>query len=508
MSMGNDDWRRRPFERRPSRNIGSHRRWPTAPPLWLPLVAAAGLALAGCSFTTLDVGECEASTECRSAFGFGYVCTEEGLCEEAEPSPRCTETFPPGLWDNRLEHRDRIVFGNIVDQSVGLFQAFENSAALAYEQANTRGGVDGREFGAVFCSVEENADLDDLDHVQAAVASVQFLAQTAGVPAILGPVTSVEVQDSFLAMADEDVLMISPSATSPALTDLDPADVSNSSPGRLWRTAASDALQGTAIARDMLTVQDPPVTSVAAIHEVGAYGEGLYEAFARDFRDGGGNPMEFPYEDAGALSEVLAQVGSSDVQQVLFISSDTPTIVGFLESTSNLAEFDDKLLFMPDTAANPDVLTVASELALAKVRGTRPAPLDEAEDVYASFIAAYAAEFSEDVRSFPYTPNVFDAAWLLNYGAAWALLGEDGEVTGTNIARGLRRLSNGQSVEIRPSGWTAVLQEFREGNGVDVQGASGELDFDPDTEETSASIEIWQVVDRNISSIYTVNPAE
>jgi branched-chain amino acid transport system substrate-binding protein len=470
-------------------------------------IAAVGLAHTGaCTFNTLEVSECETSAECRSDFGLGYVCRDDGRCEEADPSPRCTETYPPDLFDDRFEQRDRIVFGNIVDRSVTLFRAFERTAQLAYDQANTRGGLDGREFGAVFCSVEENPDIDDLDHIEAAVASVEYLTETVGVPAILGPATSVEVQNAFLAMTGQDVLMISPSATSPALTDLDPADVSDAEPGLLWRTAASDALQGVAIASDMLTGRDPPVTSVAAIHEVGAYGEGLYEVFARAFRDGGGEVEEYPYADSGQLAEVIAQVGSSDVQEVLFISSDTQTIIGFLDSVASLAQFETKSLFMTDPAANPDVLAEASGTALAKVRGTRPAPLDEDEDVYASFIASYAGEFGDDVRGFPFTPNVYDAAWLLAYGAAWATLREDGAIAGSTMARGLRRVSSGQDVEIRPSGWSSVLQVFRGGGTVDLKGASGELDFDPDTEETSAGIEVWHVKDRTITSIYTIEP--
>jgi branched-chain amino acid transport system substrate-binding protein len=215
---------------------------------------------------------------------------------------------------------------------------------------------------------------------------------------------------------------------------------------------------------------------------------------------------EYPYADSGQLAEVIAQVGSSSVQEVLFISSDTQTIIGFLDSVASLAQYETKTLFMTDPAANPDVLAEASGTALARVRGTRPAPLDEDEDVYASFIAAYAGQFGDDVRGFPFTPNVYDAAWLLAYGAAWATLREEAGIAGSTMARGLRRVSDGQDVEIRPSSWSSVLQVFRNAGSVDVKGASGELDFDPDTEETSAGIEVWQVQNRSITPIYTIQP--
>ena len=511
MSNRSEDRNRLPLDQPSSSTIASISWSVSQPPpprrAVASLAAAVGLFIAGgCTFNRLDVGDCETNAECRGTFGFGYVCRNDGLCERADPLARCTQTYPPNLYEDRLENKDRIIFGNVLDQTVGLFQAFEKTAQLAYDQGNGRGGIDGLEFGAVFCTDEENPDLDDLDHVQAAVASVQYLAGTLGVPAILGPITSVEVQDTFQALAGQDTLMISATATSPALTALDPAEVSDDAPGLLWRTAPSDALQGVAIANDMLIVRDPPVTSVAAIHEVGAYGEGLFEVFARDFRNGGGDVDEYPYEDGGQMAEAVAMAGSSGVQEVLFISSDIPTIIGFLDSIATLEEYNDIGIFMTDPGASSDVLAQANATSLAKVRGTRPAPLDENQDVYASFIAAYAAKFSDDVRGFPYTPNVFDAAWLLMYGAAWAVLREDGVINGPNIARGLRHVSGGQSVEVRPSGWASVLQEYRDGHGVNVEGASGELDFDPATEEASAGIEVWHVENRSLVQIYTVNP--
>lgn len=468
--------------------------------------ASATFAAGACTLTRTSVTDCESNVECRDAFGIGSVCNSDGLCEEAELSPRCTQTDPPGLFSDPEASRDRILFGNLMDRSVATHVARERSAQLAYEQVNEEDGVDGRLFGAVFCTIEENDEFDDLTREEAAKASAEFLVDVVGVPAILGPAASTDTQAVFQDVGGGGVLIISPSATSPALTQLDPPEVSNDSPGLLWRTAASDALQGAVIASDMLDPgegREAPVTRVAVIHEAGAYGDGLYDVFSRAFTDGGGSAEEYLFEGEGQLTDAIADVGANtDATEVLFISAQAPLIAAFLDSAATLASYDSKTIFLTDAAANPDVLKDIDSGLAARVRGTRPAPLDPLRDlVYSSFIAAYTAAYRDDVRAYSFAANAYDAAWLLVYGATWALLREDG-LTGRNIARGLRRVSSGQDIEIRPTGWVSVLQAFRQGQSVDVSGASGDLDYDPGTEETTAEIQVWKVVNKEAVGIY------
>jgi ABC-type branched-subunit amino acid transport system substrate-binding protein len=200
-------------------------------------------------------------------------------------------------------------------------------------------------------------------------------------------------------------------------------------------------------------------------------------------------------------------VGTGTFDEVLFISSQASDVVAFLDATAAQPGYAGLGIFLTDAAANADVIAgVQDPSRFAQVRGTRPAPLDESQDlVYASFIAAYSAEYGEDVRPFSFTANAYDAAWLVAYGAAWAVL-QEGGISGTHIARGLRRLSEGDRVEVRPTNWNRVKQAFASGTSVDVVGASGELDYDPITEETSASIEIWRVESTAIHGIYQWNP--
>ena len=92
------------------------------------------------------------------------------------------------------------------------------------------------------------------------------------------------------------------------------------------------------------------------------------------------------------------------------------------------------------------------------------------------------------------------------YGTVWAHT-QDGGVDGLGIARGLRQVSSGTPVGIRIRGWDDVVTQFSAGASIDVTGASGSLDYDPLTEETTAPIEVWTVVaDPDAVSGYNFQP--
>jgi branched-chain amino acid transport system substrate-binding protein len=87
---------------------------------------------------------------------------------------------------------------------------------------------------------------------------------------------------------------------------------------------------------------------------------------------------------------------------------------------------------------------------------------------------------------------MYDATWLVLYGSAASLFSQ-GQVSGLGIAKGLRKVSSGKAFDVQPLSWGGILEALRSGGGVNVRGASGELDYDPVTEETSAPIQIWTI---------------
>ncbi len=55
------------------------------------------LVMSGCSLMTTEYTACNDSSECRDAFGLGYVCVEDGLCAETVQHARCSSLVPDDL---------------------------------------------------------------------------------------------------------------------------------------------------------------------------------------------------------------------------------------------------------------------------------------------------------------------------------------------------------------------------------------------------------------------------
>ena len=414
------------------------------------------------------------------------MCASDGLCSEQQVHPRCTSSFPADLFTDVEKHRDTIVFGTLFDLQNETHRARQNSIQLAINQINIEGGIEGRSFGLVFCSIEPGLGDDAASTLDGAVAAADYLTQTLQVPVLLGPAGSGDVSAVFQRVRERGTFVISPSATSPALTEVDETNPTDERPGLLWRTAPPDSLQGETIAADMMSRN---ITSVSVISQSGAYGEGLRAVFQQAFP----NDVElFVFSNVNQLSEAITAAGNGSAQEVLFIASAQEDVVTFLNAAATSAGFASKTLFLTDSAATRDTIDRGPPALFSRIRGTRPSPLDTRDPVNGTFVASYAAEYGTSVEQYSFTSHAYDMTWMAALGASWALLRE-GELTGLNIAKGLRRLSAGEPSSLIPSLWNVALQRFRAGQGIDIRGASGALDYAPDTEETSGPIDIWTI---------------
>lgn len=450
-------------------------------------VALLVLAL-GCSATRFDRSPCQDHAECRDAFGFGAVCNPQGLCEQTQQFARCDAAYPADLLARPERYHDAVVFGSLMDRSSAPHLVRERAARLAIKQA---GDLAGPAVGLVMCDIAPDLTgrLDGRSRTAAAVASAHYLVDTLGVPALIGPSASTDVEQVWQVVRGAGAAMISPAATSPTLTALEPTS-SEERPGLLWRLAPPDSLQGRVIADDMLARN---VRRVAVVRENGAYGEGLAAVFSDRFAAAGGSFELLPVSDDGQIAGAAGAVGGAE--EVLFISSQQDWVTRFLTATAALPSSDGRHLFLTDAAASVSVFKGAAAAAalFPRIRGTRPAPRNPDDYVMATFVANYRAEYAdEDPTTAAFSAHAYDAAWVALYGAAWSQF-RGGTVTGIGISRGLRHLSAGPPLAIIPSSWAAVMAAFRAGRGVNVSGASGELDFDPVTREAAAPIEVWKV---------------
>ncbi len=455
------------------------------------VLLAGALLLSACSATIFGWEPCVSHADCHGAFGRGWTCAGEGYCVQSPAPARCTSN-PPELLSDPLGTADTITIATLYDDSNLGFHHVAQATALVAKQLNEHDGLDGQPFGLITCTNEGESEYDELDNVQSAVALAEWLADAGGVHAILGPERSTEAEAVYSVLAPRGVVLMTPSATSPALTALDGLTATDEEPGLLWRTVPPDDLQGQVIAMDM---EARVVERVAVIHETGAYGEGLAQAFLGPFAAAGHSADQFPYSTDGEMAAAVAQVGDGDYEEVLFISSVTPTIVSFLHAASGIPTYETMGIFLTDGAYVEDMLDDARDAAsglFPNIRGTVPRFSSDTV-LYNTFEASYRAEYGgEDPAEFGFTAHAYDAAWLLAYGIAWSSYREGG-VFGTGIARGLRRVTGGEPVNIGPNTWTTVRARFGSGQRVDVTGATGRLDYDPETEETTAPIIVWTV---------------
>lgn len=458
-------------------------------------LVASGLLL-GCSLSTFEENACSTNADCTAAFGFGYQCGSAGLCEEASGNARCTRSFPDDLLRNGERYPNTVVVGTIFRTSaIPREEAREQAARLAATQLAEEGLPNDLTLGMVFCDHSESSELDGLGEAEAATATASYLTDTLGAVAIIGPSSSSTTLEVFDQVKGNGALVISPSATSPLLEDrdVDGGAPTDDAPGRLWRTAPSDSAQGLIIAQDM---QARSVQSVAVVSQTGAYGDGLAQVFLQEF--GNSEDVTTTTFDGGSqLAEILVGLNGQQHDEILFVSSNPQDVGSFLDFAAS--NFESSGLFLTDSAASQDVLlAVDNQAAFERVRGTRPKPLTSGDFAYGTFQAAFDFEYGRSADQFSFTAQSYDAGWLTFYGIAWSLL-QEGGITGTGIARGLRRVSDKtqpEEIDLIRSSWSGVLNKFETGQSIDVRGASSNLDYDPSTEEFvqgTAPIELWRI---------------
>ncbi|HMV69565.1 MAG TPA: ABC transporter substrate-binding protein [Myxococcota bacterium] len=463
---------------------------------WLALA----LALEGCTLS-VKPADCTSNQECREAFGTGSVCGASGFCEVVTVPPRCT-VWPEGALDAPSPDDPTLFLGAQYDYASDYIELL--STQLALQQANEREGLEGRSFALVACDTSEDASYDTLDPVEATRELSTFQADAIGAPAVIGAEYSSRAEAAYEILSDYGALVLSPGASSPSLITIDGATSTDAEPGLFWRTIPPDTEQGRVVSREIKNNLGGGQVDVIAA--AGAYGEGFAQVFLQAYDPDATHTTLRLFADATDLSAAIVATGEAHPDVVLFISGLTADAVGFLNVAGTIPAFADIDLFLTDGAKTDELLTTVTPdgaTLFPNVRGTFPRT-PTGRPNYQLFASAFLLAFKGyDPNSDAYNAYCYDAGWLAAYGAAWSLL-QEGDVTGVGMARGLRQISDGADVDIGPASWTTVKSSFRAGDGVDVSGASGSLDYDPETGETSAAIDIWFIGDDDGEPAFTV----
>ena len=318
-----------------------------------------------------------------------------------------------------------------------------DSAELALTEINESGKfLDGKMLAPV------RADSTCIDSA-AASAAAERLITTDGIVAIMGADCS-GVTGAILSnvAVPNGVPMVSPSATSPALSTAEDN-------GLFFRTAPSDARQGEVLAG---ILKDKGISEVAVTYTNNDYGKGLADAFAANFE--GTITLSAPHEDNKA--DYSAEIGAlasagGDVLVVLGYADSGGK--GMIQAAADSGAFD--TFVMGDGMYSDSLLADLGDV-LEGSYGSVPWSEGAGAEAFTTITEAAGVNGNSS-----FTRESYDAAALIALAMA-----KGGAATSEAVAANLLDVANAPGEEILPGELGKALEILAGGGDVDYVGAT------------------------------------
>ena len=321
------------------------------------------------------------------------------------------------------------------------------AAETAFNEVNASGKLlDGKTI------VPVRADSTCVD-AAAASAAAERLITSDNVAAIMGADCSgVTTAIANNVAVPNGVVMISPSATSPALSDIEDN-------GLFFRTSPSDARQGQVLA-DILA--DKGVTSIAITYTNNDYGKGLADSFQAAFEAAGGTvSISAAHEDGkgdySAEVGALAAAGSDLLAVFGYVDQGG---LGIIRTSIDTGAFETFVL--GDGMYGVSLIEAIGD-DLNGTYGTVPGSAGEGAAMVSEMVAAEAADASG-----PYIGESYDAAALIALA-----IQAGGSADRASIAANIMSVANAPGEPIMPGELGKALEILAAGGDVDYVGATG-----------------------------------
>ena len=327
-----------------------------------------------------------------------------------------------------------------------LTPAMRDSAKMAFQEASDSGSLLGGETITVL-----EGDSTCVDSAAAQAAAEKLVAD--GVAAIMGADCSgVTGAIATNVAVPNGVVMISPSATSPGLTDL--ADN-----GFFFRTAPSDARGGQILAD---ITKDRKVKSVAITYTNNDYGKGLADVYAAAVKAHGikvtaVESHEDGKADYSAEVATLASAGGDAVAVIGYLDQGGK---GIIQGSLDSGAFDK---FILSDGMIGQSLVDAFGKGLSKSFGSLPGSTGKGAGVFTKVASAGGIDSSG-----PYTGESYDAAALIVLAMQAGNSADRG-----SIAKNVMAVANGPGKKIYPGELKKALDLLAKGKAVDYEGATG-----------------------------------
>ncbi len=290
--------------------------------------------------------------------------------------------------------RDQIVFGVIAPfagDAASYGESLQKVMAMAVEEINKAGGINVREFRLIY----ENGNCTGKD----AANAMQKLVGIDKVKIVIGGFCSAESLAAAPIAEINNVLLFSPSSSSPLLSNAGPY---------FFRNFPSDNTQGKVLAN---AAYKNGWRKVAVIQESTDYSVGITKAFSENIGGLGGEArIESFTTDTRDFRTLLTKLKAENPDALLISASDPPSITTILKQ---LPELDWKpQLLGADIIAGFDLIKTSPEL----VEGMLVAEfgVDRSLPKFNEFLEKYKARYGGEEPGFlSYAQTEYDAVQIL-----------------------------------------------------------------------------------------------
>jgi branched-chain amino acid transport system substrate-binding protein len=320
------------------------------------------------------------------------------------------------------------------------------SAELAFKEASDSGKLLG---GETITPVRADSTCTD---AAAATAAAERLVTSDSVVAIMGADCSgVTTAVANSVAVPNGVTMISPSATSPALTTIDDK-------GFFFRTAPSDARQGQILAD---VVSERGVKNVAITYTNNDYGKGLSDSFGEAFKAKGGTvSMVAAHEDGkGDYSAEVGALAASGANDLVVFGYVDQGGRGIVQASVDSGAFS-RFIFADGMVGESLMENVDGDLTGSF--GTLPG--SESEGASKFLEIAKAGGFNGDG---PFRAESYDAGALIALAMQAA-----GSSDRAAIAANVMKVANAPGEKIMPGEIAKGLEILANGGDIDYVGAT------------------------------------
>lgn len=360
---------------------------------------------------------------------------------------------------------------------------FQVAAELAVDEVNNAGGIPG--IGNLVLQTRDSGTNPDQ-----AVQAATELINVNDVPALFGAASSSSTISVTSVTIPNEVLQISPSATSPTLTGLDDNDF-------VFRTAPPDSFQGAVLADLAFNVKE--YRTIAIIARNDAYGAGLADITRQNFEAIGGTVSNVSLYDPNIqdFSAEIEAAAEGDPDAISLITFDEGEQLMVQMVSAGVPQFD----LLVDGNQNQDLLdrvaeSIGPDLLAGKV-GTAP-DFTKSGPGGDPFAQRYQAAQGEE--PFVFTPHSFDALAVMALAAARA-----GEASGPALRDALRSVSNAGGTEFTVGQLGEAMEAAAAGEEINYQGASGAVEFNQNG-DPFGPIAVWTIDDgAQIQNVASVN---